>query len=183
MKSCERCHAKNEDSATRCVECGDEGFHDAAATEAPQEGDSSTPAFTFRGIGNDPVRLFRALVIVSNGAFVLAALAPYFESRFLASETLDLLARSGEGALLTLPTGILWLALFLNLAVALGLYHFSAAARTVLTFFIVAFTTFGLLGGVYVNSPVVGFLSEVTTYADGAILLLAYATPLKKRFQ
>jgi len=183
MKACERCDAKNEDSATRCVECGDEGFLDASATEAPREGDASTPAFTFRGIGNDPVRLFRALVIVSNGATVLGVFMPSIESRFLASDTVTLLGRSGEGALLTLPSGIAFLMVFLNLAVAVGLYHFSAAARTVFTLVLVAFTALGMFGGVTVYSPVFGSLAAVTTYSDGAILVLAYATPLKKRFQ
>lgn len=183
MKSCERCNAKNEDSATRCVECGDEGFLDASVTQAPREGDASTPAFTFRGIGNDPVRLFRALVIVSNGAVVLGFFMPSIESYFLARDTVTLLNRSGEAALFTLPSGIAFLMMFMNLAVAVGLYHFSAAARTVFALFTVAFTALGLFGGVSVTSPVVGFLGLVTTYSDGAILVLAYATPLKKKFQ
>ena len=40
-----------------------------------------------------------------------------------------------------------------------------------------------LLGGISVASSVVGFLALVTLMADGAILMLAYGTPLKERFR
>ena len=183
MKPCTYCGKENEDSATRCVECGTEGFKsDTAETTAPQHATTSPPDLRLRDILADPAKLFRALVIVGNGAYVLSVLAHYVEPRFLSYDTIDLLNRNGQAALFTMPTGIYWLTTLLYLAVAVGLYHFSAAARTVFAIFTVAFGVLVLFSGVTIASPVVGFLAVVTGLADGAILLLAYATPLKERF-
>jgi uncharacterized membrane protein len=109
-------------------------------------------------------------------------LATYLEPRFLSYDTIDLLNRNGHAALFTMPTSVSWLIMLLYLAVAVGLYHFSAAARTVFAILIVAFGVLVLVSGVIISSPLVGFLALVTGMADGAILLLAYATPLEKSF-
>ena len=135
-----------------------------------------------RDVLADPVKLFRALVIVGNGAYLVSVLVPYLESRVLSYDTLDLIDRSGHGALFTLPPGIYWLTVLIYLAIAVGLYHFSASARTAFAIFTVVFGVLILFSGVAISSPLVGFLAVVTGMADGAILLLAYATPLRTRF-
>jgi hypothetical protein len=121
-------------------------------------------------------------VIVANGAYLLTVLAPYVESRLLSYDTIDLLNRNGHGALFTMPSSAFWLTTLVYLAIAVGLYQFSASARTVFVIFTVAFGVLLLFSGVAITSPFVGFLALVTAMADGAILLLAYATPLKERF-
>ena len=136
-----------------------------------------------RDILTDQARLFRALVIIGNSAFILSVLAPYVESRFLSYDTIELLNRNREAALITLPGGISWLITFLYLAIAVGLYQFSASARAAFVVFLVEFGVLGLFTGVSIVSPIVGFLGMVSAMADGAILLLAYATPLKERFE
>jgi hypothetical protein len=183
MKTCSYCGKENEDSATGCVECGTEGFKsDTAVAAAPPHAGASPPDLRLRDILADQAKLFRALVIVANGPYILTVLAPYVEPRFLSYETIDLLNRDGEAALFTLPSGIYWLTTLLYLAIAVGLYQFSASARAAFAIFSLAFGVLVLFGGVGITSPVVGFLALVTAMADGAILLLAYATPLKERF-
>ncbi len=183
MKLCAYCGKENEDAATRCVQCGSESFKtDTAATTAPPHAVASPPDSRLRDILADPAKLFRALVIGANGAYVLSVLAPYVESRFFSYDTIDLLNRNGQAALFTLPTGIYWLITLLYLAIAVGLYHFSASARAAFAIFVLAFGVLILFRGVAITSPFVGFLALVTAMADGAILLLAYATPLKERF-
>lgn len=183
MKTCAYCGKENEHSATRCVECGTESFKsDTAVAAAPQHAAPSSPELRLRDILTDQAKLFRALVIVANGAYLLSVLAPYVESHFLAYDSIDLINRNGYAALFTIPTSVSWLTTLLYLAIAVGLYHFSASARTLFAIFTVAFGALVLFSGVAITSPVVGFLALVTAMADGAILLLAFATPLKERF-
>lgn len=184
MKSCAYCGRENEDTATNCVECGADSFKAVTeATTAPSRTATSTSELRVRDLLADSARLFRALVIVANSAFILSLLAPYVEPSFLSLDTLELLDRNGHGALFTMPTGIYWLTVLLYLAIAVGLYHFSASARALFAIFTVVFGVLLLFSGVGITSPLVGFLALVTTMADGAILLLAYATPLKERFE
>lgn len=145
--------------------------------------EESAPDVRLRDILTDQARLFKALVIIGNGAFILSLIAPYVESHFLSFDTIELLNRNQEAALITLPGGISWLTTFLYLAIAVGLYQFSASARAAFVIFLVGFSVLGLFTGVSIVSPIVGFLSAVSAMADGAILLLAYATPLKERFE
>ena len=130
----------------------------------------------------DSVKLFRTLVLVGNGAYLLSVVVPFVESRFLSHEALDLLERSGHGALLMLPPGLLGITLALYVAMTVGLYQFSASARTGFTIYILAFTVLSLFGGVGVSSPLCSFLGGITTMTDGGILLLAHFTTLRTRF-
>lgn len=184
MKVCSYCGRENKDSANGCIECGTNDFKsDAAVTPELAQAEASLPDLRLRDILTDQARLFRALVIIGNGAFILSVLAPYVESHFLSFDTIELLNRNREAALITLPGGISWLITFLYLAMAVGLYQFSASARAAFVVFSVGIGVLGLFSGVSVTSPIVGFLSTVITMADGAILTLAYATPLKERFE
>ena len=184
MKICTYCGQENEDLAARCTGCGTNGFKAATPPPAaPPHKDAALPEVHLRDVLADPVKLFRALVVVANAAFALALLAPYAESRVFSYEMLDLLDRNGEAAIFTLPRGIHWLYTLLYLPIAIGLYGFSAGARAAFAMFSVANAVLVLLGGISVASSVVGFLALVTLMADGAILVLAYGTPLKERFR
>jgi hypothetical protein len=183
MKPCAYCGRENDDAAVRCTGCGTETFKaDARVATLSPDTSAASPGLRLREFFVDPAKLFRALVIVGNGAYLLSVLAPYVESRVLSYETIDLLNRSGHGALFMMPTSVFWLTTVLYLTIAVGLYQFSASARTTFVIFTVAFGVLLLFAGVTITSPLVGFLMLVTTMADGAILLLAYATPLKDRF-
>jgi hypothetical protein len=185
MKICTYCGRKNKDSAHGCVECGTNDFKsDAAMAPTPAQAvEEPPPDLRLRDILTDQARLFRTLVIIGNGAFILTLIAPYVESHFLSFDTIELLNRNQEAALITLPGGISWLTTFLYLAIAVGLYQFSASARAAFVIFLVGFSVLGLFTGVSIVSPIVGFLGAVSLMTDGAILLLAYATPLKEKFE
>ena len=179
MKVCEYCGKENDD-ATRCFQCGSENFVTDAASEGEE---TAAPAdLQLRDIVAKPENLFRTLVVVASGTYVLGLLVPFVEPRFLEFETVDLLNYDGYAALLTMPTGVVWLMNLVYLAASIGLYRFSASARTLFAIFTVAFGVMSLLNGVRVTSPLVCFLSVPGALADGAILLMAYATPLKEKF-
>ena len=183
MKSCTYCGKENEEAVTLCVECGNDSFQTApTGTTTPLGVPASTSELRLRDFLADPARLFRALVIVETSAYILSVLAYYVEPYIFSHETMELLNNDGHGALFTMPTGIYWLTVLMSLAIAIGLYHFSATARAVWAIFTVAFGVMSLISGVAIISPLAGFLALVVAMADGAILLLAYATPLKHRF-
>jgi len=135
------------------------------------------------GLLSDPATIFRALVICSAAALVCGLVTPYVEARFMSDETLDLLSRNGHDALLSMPSGVFWLSNLLWLAVSVGVYQFSASARAVFALFVAASLLQTPFYGVSVLSPLIGSLGYVNILADGAILALAYAAPLKSRFR
>ncbi|MEQ2009134.1 MAG: hypothetical protein ABMA26_20320 [Limisphaerales bacterium] len=181
MKSCASCGKETEEAVVRCPECGSDSFQ--IGTNMPSGVPTAEPGLSLQGILADPARLFRALVIVANSAYLLSLLVSEFELHFLSWDTVALLNRNGHGTLSTLPSGIYSLNVLIFLATAVGLYQFSASARAVFAIFKVGWWLFILLNGVSVTSPLVGFLATVVCMADGAILVLAYATPLKDRFR
>ena len=83
---------------------------------------------------------------------------------------------------MVLPPGLAWLTVALYVAMTVGLYQFSASARTGFTIYILVFTVLSLFGGVGVSSPICSFLGGITTMTDGGILLLAHFTTLRTRF-
>jgi len=172
MKSCPSCGKEVQDSAAPSSERGTESQASSPAPSVLQR----------REAPGDSIKLFRVLVLVGNGAYLLSSIVPYVESRFMSDETLHLLERSGHGALVTLPPGIYWLMVALYMAMAVGLYQFSASARTGFTIFTLAMPVLNLFTGVGVTSPLCLFLGGITAMADGGILLLAHFTTLRTRF-
>jgi hypothetical protein len=130
-----------------------------------------------------PENRFRVWVVLANGAYFLTLILPFLEQRFFWSETIDLLRYDGYGALLVLPTSALWLISLIYLAIAMGLFHFSASARTLFVAFTLSFGVLTLFNGVRVGSPLNCFLSTVSSMGDGAILALAYSAPLREKFR
>lgn len=177
MKSCAYCGKANEDAATACAGCG------TTFEAEPNEVDNGQAEMGLRHIVGDPVRLFRALVLVSTGTFLIWFFHLLAGNRFISEATWDVLAWNGYGALLPLPARLAWLFLLLYVAVAAGLWMFSGPARLVFTA-LIAFTVItSLLGGLSVQTAFGSFLLWLTNLADGAILVLAYTPPLKERFE
>jgi hypothetical protein len=94
----------------------------------------------------------------------------------------DALEWDGYGAWLPLPGSISWLLFILNLAVAFGLWTFSKHARLVFTMLTGFYIILSLLGGVCVQTSLESFLCYFGNLADGAILVLAYTSPLREKF-
>ena len=184
MKTCAYCGRANEDTATTCLECGTDQFKPASApAEGAPRASAEPPPLPVRDLSTNHEQLFRALVVVSQGAYFISLLAPYVEAGFRSGQTLALLDMNGYGALVVLPRSIIWLTAGVYLAIAVGLWRFSAAARMAYTILTVGYAMLTLAFGVAVFSPPVSFLGWITTAADGAIFALAYATPLKDRFK
>lgn len=143
---------------------------------------SSTPAPAIRDVLGKPENLFRCLVGVATLGPLLIELFRRIEMHFVPREVANLLQYSGYRAILTLPASVWWLTTLLSLAIAVGLWHFSAAARMLFTMFSIAFGVLIFFSGICVTSPLVGFLAWLTVMAQGGLLALAYGSSLKDRF-
>lgn len=108
---------------------------------------------------------------------------PFLQSRFIAQDTAIALSWDGYGALLPLPRSIVWLSMLLYVAVAIGLYSFSASARLLFLLLTAFWAVAALIGGLHVYSAFGAFLGGIVGLGDGAMLALAYVSPLRKRFR
>jgi hypothetical protein len=183
LKPCAYCGKENEDLAAFCAECGTTEFKLPPAT-APGLPSPPPPQeqWTLRDGFTDPVQLFRVLIIASTLSYIIWFFQHYLFGRLVSQEVWDALSWSGYGSVLQLPTGIGWLWMLVSVAAAVGLCSFSKSARMVFTLLIVFDAVLTLLGGVVVNIALGSFLGLVETMADGAILVMAYTSPLKDRF-
>lgn len=94
MKTCLYCGGVNEDSAATCLGCGRTEFKAVDAAEAlPAPASEERPPVRLRDIATDPLKLFRALVVVSTVVYVIV----WFHWYFTAEDLADALAWNGYG--------------------------------------------------------------------------------------
>jgi hypothetical protein len=136
----------------------------------------------FRDILTDPVRLFRALVIISTGSYLIWFFQLLLGGRLISPGVWGALAWEDYGAVLQIPPGLTWLFMLFSVAVAVGLYRFSKSARIVFTMMMAFSALLALLSGVSVQTAFGSFLGHIGALADGAILVMAYTSPLKEEF-
>ena len=183
MKPCAYCGKENEDGAATCAECGTDAFK--TTMDAPVVAQSVQPSDTvrLRDILTDSVRLFRALVVISTVTYVIWFFHLLLAGGLISQSTWDALSWQGFGALLPMPPAFNWLFLLLSVAVAVGLWMFSKSARIVFAAFSAFWIIMSLLGGLAVQAAFGSFLLLLTNMAGGAILVMAYTSPLKERFE
>ena len=131
---------------------------------------------------SQPIARFRALVICSTGLFVLWFFELFLLGGFVSPEVHDLLNWHGYQALIPLPDLVSWLVMVLYLVAAVGLCEFTKAGRMLFSLLTVFNLITSLLGGVQIATAFGSCLGAVTSLADGAILVMAYSSPLAKKF-
>jgi hypothetical protein len=171
VKTCSYCGAGTEDTASACSQCG-----------ITFSGHASQRAFILRHLYLDPDSRFRVILVVGLVSYLLNIAGAWVLWRNLPGDTADAVAWAGFGAVLALPPVVQWATVALWIAATIGIYFFIPAARLLYTFLVgfAMFTT--LVGGVHVNLPVEAFLIYVASISDGAVLVLAYWSPLRKLF-
>jgi hypothetical protein len=184
MKACTNCGKENEVAVAVCAECGADFFK--ATLEISTALQSEVSAKNGARLGevlSDPVRLFRALVVLSTITYATWFFQLLVAGGLISQDTWDALSWHGFGALLPLPPAFSWLFFLLFIAVAVGLWTFSKSARIVFTSLSAFLLIMLPFGGLQVQTGFGSFLQLITNMADGAILVMAYTAPLKVRFE
>ena len=179
MKTCSYCGTANAPATTSCTSCGMDEFRNLSGTPDPELAVASKPNVESWEALSEPVTVFRILLVVSTVSYLLGFFHIYFVSDHLVAP----LSWHGYGAIFTLPTSVVWLSLALWLASALGMWLFVRSARflyAALTLFFVLVTFFS---GVAVQTGFGAFFGVVTNLSDGALLAIAFLSPVKERFR
>ena len=127
--------------------------------------------------------LFKRLVIGTTALYVLWLALPWIQDAFVSTEIADALSWNGFGAVLPLPTGIAWLVALLYVPVAIGLCSFSPSARWLFVALTVFLHIWSPLGGLRVETALGATLGSIVTLGDGAVITLAFTSPLRERFK
>jgi zinc-ribbon domain len=171
LKTCTYCGAQNEDTATVCAVCATELVALDSAAERP-----------FVPLYRDPVARFRIVLILSTICYLLYLFGPWVFWRNLSEETYDGLNWAGYGGVLLIPRSVFYVTAALWVFAAVGVYFFVPAALwlyTALTVYTIATT---LLCGMVASLAVESFLIYLSNLGDGAILALAYWSPVRDKF-
>lgn len=171
MKTCAYCGAGNEDTASVCRQCG------STFSFGPSRREASP-----RHLYLDLVSRFRVVLLVGLASYLIYGVGAWVIWRSPSGDIADALGWSGFGAVLILPPVVYWATVALWIAATIGVYFFIPAARLLYTC-LVGLTLFSsLIGGMHVSLPVEAFLLTIATLSDGAVLVLAYWSPLRKQF-
>jgi hypothetical protein len=179
MKICAYCGKENEDAASECVICHFTDFGTSQRTEPLAAAKAPTLRAEMREILSDWSKLFRALLIISTVSYFITWFHPYFVSGHLQYA----LAWQGYGAILTLPTSVYWLSMLLWIATAVGMWMFVKSARYLYTALLVFFVLLEFFSGVNVKTGFGSFFGAITNMSDGALLIIAYLSPVKEKFE
>jgi len=171
LKTCTYCGLTNKDDVTVCAQCGTE-FAKAAPVD-------KTPTVPFY---RDPIARFRMLVVLSAICWVLLLIGPWVFWRDLSDETYDGLSWRGFDAVLPTTPTVYYITAALWFMAAVGVYFFVPAALWLYSALVVFGMATTLLGGMQTALAVESFLFYLLNLGDGAILALAYWTPLRDEF-
>ena len=183
MKVCDYCGGHNPEVALVCSQCGGTEFKTPVTETSLPEVVAAQEPFDIRSVLTDPAHAFQAFVVISVTTYLIWVGLPWLDSDFISDEAWAARGYSGAGAVLITPKSIFWLNVLLQIPLSIGLYCFSTTARSIWITFTVFYLGFDLLDGVNCGSAVDGFLWNASRLADGAILGLAYFSPLKERFK
>jgi hypothetical protein len=126
--------------------------------------------------------LFKSTIVIGTVAYIAFFFLPYSYG-YLDYELGNLLAYSGYGALIEQNT-IFTYALFVAwIAVAVGIFLFISIARTAFLFLVIFSTALSPLFGAQVETAGGATLLAIANIADGAVLAMAYLSPLKNEFK
>ena len=127
-------------------------------------------------------RIFRLLVLLSLGLYVLWFFFPYIDPLIYDEDRLELWSYSGFDALLEFPAWHFYLWLVFNAVITVGLYRFDAWSRDLLIICYILSYFLSPIYGTAVQSPISGVLGSLVTLLDGVVIGMAYFSPIASRF-
>jgi hypothetical protein len=133
------------------------------------------------------IRLFQTLVVISTLSYVLWFFFPHISQWFANDLYRDVASRLGQydglGALLPIHHPLYYVPWFTFWLIAsIGLFFFQNWARYLFLFLYVLSLALAPFSGFSVKGPLESFFGEITAVLDGAILAMAYLSPLSAAF-
>ena len=129
------------------------------------------------------IRLFQVLVVSSTIIYIVWFFLPYL-SGYLSDDESRLAEYSGYGAILPVHHVLYYSVWFgLWLISALGLFFFENWARHLYLALSLLSLVAAMFSGFVVHAPVDALFSNASLLLDGAILAIAYLTPLAASFK
>jgi hypothetical protein len=126
--------------------------------------------------------LFRWLVVISTLAYLLLFFMPAMPLQ-ISPDVAALRGKSGYGATIPSLPWFPWLFLLAWLVASIGLLLFRAWARVLFVAVYIVVLLLRFIQGTTVHLPIEGFLGEVVSLMDGAILALAFTDPTASYFK
>jgi hypothetical protein len=127
-------------------------------------------------------QVFRWLLVMSTFAYLVLFFMPAIPLQ-LSPEMAALRAYNGYGAIFASWPWFPWSFLLMWLTASIGLFFFQNWARGLFAALYLLVLLLRLIQGAIVHLAVEGFLSQLVSLADGAILALAFTEPLASQFR
>jgi len=127
-------------------------------------------------------RIFRSLVLLSFGLYVLWFFFPWFEPFIFDEERLAIWDSTGFDAKLDFPTwySYLWFAFWA--VVAYGLFNFFRWSRDALIIGYIVTFFLSPITGTTIQSPISEVVGNLNILLDGIVIGMAYFSPVAKLF-
>lgn len=129
------------------------------------------------------IRIFRSLVLISFGLYVLWFFFPWLEPSLYDEERLAIWGSSGFDAKLVLPDWYFYLWFAYWGVVAYGLYSFFGWSRDALIIGYIIGFFLTPVSGTTIQSPISEVLEGLNVLLDGVVIGMAYFSPIAERFR
>lgn len=128
------------------------------------------------------LRAFRFSIIGSLVCYLIWFMLPYADAALYSEATMYLLREDGYLSIVTLPAAFAFTLLFVWIALARGMWVFYIRARTAYLGMVIFTTLLTPFEGFRVQSPMEAICLDLALMFDGAVLALAYFSPVKDEF-
>lgn len=155
------------------------------------KGISCKPIFPLGRVGDGASRLlmhmnhlqaFRFSICGSLICFLISFVLPYADTALYSEATIDLLQENGYLSIVSLPPAISFIFLIVWVALARGMWVFHSRARTAYLGMMILTTLLTPFEGFRVESPIEALCLDIALMFDGAVMALAYFSPVKNEF-
>lgn len=128
------------------------------------------------------VNIYRALIIFSTGVYVFSYFLPYFDYQFYPQDVNDLLNQDGYGSLIIINELMGYVILSIGVLLPVMMFFFIPGSRQLFLISVLVFLILNLALGVRILTGLEVMLAGIVAMSDGAILAIAYLTPISSKF-
>lgn len=126
--------------------------------------------------------IFRSCIVIGTISYICYFFLPYSYG-YLDADTANLLSYSGYGALIKGNEVFMYVIFIAWLACSVGLFIFNNLARTLFFALVIITTAITPMFGASVETAGGTLLIDIANIADGAILAMAYLSPVSNEFK